>query len=161
LTRKQRIAQFISSHPHAKYSEWVQFQNTVPEIRLKKVGRGVVQINLDGHSGFIDPESWFYNHKAGQKVAIKQALENSVGVLTKEELLELFEAFIGSTSSGHDVEDDPAELAQSYEKRLVIALKYLRQHDYKLVLQTGLILAAFLKTGKMIDNPSEASLIVG
>lgn len=86
LTRKQKIAKFIQDHPKASFDDWVSFQLTVPEIRLKKCGKGVVLINLEGKSGFSDPKSWLANHRAGCVQRLERAVMDCDGILTRKDV---------------------------------------------------------------------------
>lgn len=86
MTRKQKVSKFIQEHPKASFDEWVAFQKTVPEIRLKKGGKGVVLINLEGKAGFSDPKSWLANHQAGCVQRLERAVMDCDGILTRDDV---------------------------------------------------------------------------
>lgn len=88
MTKKQRLAKFIINNPRAGKDEWAQFIMREPWVRIRTVGKGQVQINLEGASGYIDPISWLANHRAGLIQDLRQCLSNSEGILTIEELVD-------------------------------------------------------------------------
>lgn len=111
MTRKQKVAKFIEEHPSAKFEDWVLFQKTVPEVRLKKSGKSAVLINLEGRSGFSDPKSWLANHRAGCMQRLERAVEDCNGVLTKDEVTEILSA-LKASESGKDLEEKASLMEQ-------------------------------------------------
>jgi hypothetical protein len=87
MTIKGRVAEFIrSSEKTRSYKEWKEFQEQVPEIRLKKAAPSKALIQVDGKSGFIDPESWLANYEAGQKTYLRRALIQAKEALSEEDI---------------------------------------------------------------------------
>lgn len=75
MTRKAKIHQFILGNRNATYEQWVVFQKEEPTLRLKKVGKTGVLINLSKADGWIDPQSWDNNYVAGLQIHVNQAIE--------------------------------------------------------------------------------------
>jgi hypothetical protein len=117
MTRKQKVADFIINNPNASFDDWAKFQQEcVPEIRLKKVGKGHVQINLDGSSGFFDPASWLLNHKAGLRSRCVQALSEMEGIFTKEEFSSILSDYL---NAGVDHIRELTQNVQALQERIV------------------------------------------
>lgn len=124
MTRKQKIAKFIEEHPKASFDEWASFQRTVPEIRLKKGGKGVVLINLEGKSGFSDPKSWLANHRAGCVQRLERAVMDCNGILTRDDI----ESVLMTLTPGEDgkLPDDHTGGSSREEELMEVLLEYHR-----------------------------------
>jgi hypothetical protein len=124
LTRKQKIAKFIEEHPKASFDEWAAFQRTVPEIRLKKGGKGVVLINLEGKSGFSDPKSWLANHRAGCVQRLERAVMDCDGILTRDDI----ESVLMALTPGKDgkLPDDHTEGSLGKEELVEVLLEHYK-----------------------------------
>lgn len=156
MTRKQKIAKFILDNPKATYKQWVEFQNSTPEIRLKKAGKDKTLINLEGKSGFTDPESWLNNYKAGQKINLMSALETSHGLFTKDEMLEIISRFVPTISTDQELVDKYSIL----DKRITSAVDGLIDNRVPANRETMLKIAWFLKTGKMARDIDELKRLI-
>jgi len=144
MTRKQKIAKFILDNPKATYSQWVEFQNSTPEIRLKKASKGKALINLEGKSGFTDPESWLNNYKAGQKINLVSALETSQGIFTKDELLEIISRFVSISS----VDLEPKNESIQVPDRIITVVEQFLNPEVKMTMANRQYIAFFLYYGR-------------
>lgn len=156
MTRKQKIAKFILDNPKATYSQWVEFQNSTPEIRLKKASKDKTLINLEGKSGFTDPESWLNNYKAGQKINLMSALETSRGLFTKEEMTEIISGFV----SVHSEDPELAEKLKSFEERISVAVHFLTDQSVSTSKRNMLLIAFILKYGRRPESDDEMNRLI-
>lgn len=156
MTRKQKIAKFILDNPKATYSQWVEFQNSTPEIRLKKASKDRTLINLEGKSGFTDPESWLNNYKAGQKINLASALETSHGLFTKDEMLEIISRFVPDVTMDQETEDRLKELSH----RIYETVKSLKDEKMPVTRKAMLSIAFYLWNGKLAKTDAELAKFV-